>query len=214
MFAELTDIINQLAHHPGHVYADLIPVALIGTVVVIVVHFLLVLITRPSLPRSGARWNLWEKLLYLGLLVCVVDLAATAFYSVLQFGSMSGWFLFVHMFGAGALVALLPLITITWAESNRFGRGQQPTREQPRAKDRSHELDEAPQFLWLSKLAFWIILASGLVTVMTMLLSMLPLFDTEGLHGLLDIHRYTGLLLVVATMFHFYGVLLRRLGLR
>ena len=47
-----------------------------------------------------------------------------------------------------------------------------------------------------------------------MLLSMLPLFDTEGLHGLLDIHRYSGLLLVVATMFHLYGVLLRRAGLR
>ena len=214
MFAELTEFIDRLAHHPGHVYAELIPFILIGTAAVIALHFALVLITKPASPQRGPRWNLWEKLIYFALLICVVDLAVTAFFSVLRFGSMGGWFLFVHMFGSGALVALLPLLAMTWAESNRFGRGKDSARSKKPSKARAGASGDAPRFLWLSKLSFWIILASGLVTVMTMLLSMLPLFDTEGLHGLLDIHRYSGLLLVVATMFHLYGVFLRRLGLR
>lgn len=214
MFAEFTEFIDQLARHPGHVYADLIPWVLIGTVVMIAIHFLLVLITKPSSRRTGTRWNLWEKLIYLALLFCVIDLAVTAFFSVLRFGAMEGWFLFVHMVGSGTLVALLPLLAITWSESSRFGRGKNSTRGRKSADAGTETSAHAPRFLWLSKLAFWIILASGLVTVLTMLLSMLPLFDTEGLHGLLDIHRYSGLLLVVATMFHLYGVLLRRFGLR
>ena len=61
---------------------------------------------------------------------------------------------------------------------------------------------------------FWIILAAGLVTSLTMLFSMLPLFGTDGLHDLLDIHRYSGLVVVVAAILHFYGVVLQRLGWR
>ena len=37
-----------------------------------------------------------------------------------------------------------------------------------------------------------------------MLLSMLPIFGTDGLHALLDIHRYAGLMAVVVLAIHFY----------
>jgi hypothetical protein len=214
MFAQANEWIDQLAHQPGHLYADLVPVALIGTIVVIVVHFVLALIRRPSPPPQRPRWNLWEKLIYLAFLLCVLDLAITAFYSVLKLDAMEGWFLFVHMVGSGGLVALLPLLAITWAEANRFGSGKRGAPVQQSAEAGRGVSDTDSRFPWISKVAFWIILASGLVTVMTMLLSMLPRFGTDGLHALLDIHRYSGLLLVVATMFHLYGVVLGRLGLR
>ena len=47
-----------------------------------------------------------------------------------------------------------------------------------------------------------------------MLVSMLPLFGTDGLESLLDIHRYAGLLAVVTLFMHFYCVLLQRAQLR
>ena len=50
-------------------------------------------------------------------------LGATAFYSVLRFGVMEGWFLFAHMMGSGTLVPMLLLLAVTWVEANRFGHG-------------------------------------------------------------------------------------------
>jgi cytochrome b subunit of formate dehydrogenase len=108
------------------------------------------------------------------------------------------------MFGAGALVGLLPVLAITWAGPSRFGRGPAGTDEET----------YAPRFFWIPKVMFWLFLTSGLIVVMTMLLSMLPLFGTHGLHVLLDIHRYAGLLAVVVLVVHFYCVLLQRARLR
>ena len=61
---------------------------------------------------------------------------------------------------------------------------------------------------------FWLFLTSGLAVILTMLLSMLPIFGTDGLHVLLDIHRYAGLMAVVVLTLHFYCVLLQRARLR
>ena len=60
----------------------------------------------------------------------------------------------------------------------------------------------------------WLILAAGLIAASTMLVSMLPVFGTDGLLRLLNIHRYSSLLVVVALLFHFYGVGLQRFGRR
>jgi cytochrome b subunit of formate dehydrogenase len=61
---------------------------------------------------------------------------------------------------------------------------------------------------------FWLLVTGGFVVTMTMLLSMLPLFGTEELEELLEIHRYSGLVVVVAVALHLYCVLLQRLRWR
>ena len=61
---------------------------------------------------------------------------------------------------------------------------------------------------------FWLLLFSGLAVCLTMLLSMLPLFGTDGLEILLDIHRYAGLLAVVALVVHLYCMIIQRARLR
>lgn len=149
------------------------------------------------------RWNLWERLVYLGALVSVGGLAATSFYPVLQQGVMRHWWLFAHMFGAGVLVAILPLMAINWAGPSCF--------QAPRAAEQPHD---TPHFFWATKLMFWLFLVSGFVVVLTMLLSMLPVFGTDGLYLLLDIHRYSGLIAVITLAFHFYFVLLQSANLR
>ena len=83
--------------------------------------------------------------------------------------------------------------------ANRFQRASEPDLEETLA----------PRFFWIPKVMFWLLLVSGLVVILTMLLSMLPLFGTEELHVLLDVHRYSGLLVVVVLVIHFYCVLLQ-----
>ena len=182
-----------------------ISAALIGAGVVLILHVLLVFVSRPDSGYERESWSIWEKLVYLGVMGAVGVLGFTSFYAVIQTGVMGGWMLFAHMFGAGAFVVALPVIAITWAESSRFGQ-----RTDLSAEEAGYD---AP-FFWIPKVMFWILLGSGLVVIMTMLLSMLPLFGTDGLLRLLDIHRYAGLLAVIAAIFHLYGVVLQRVGLR
>jgi hypothetical protein len=170
--------------------------------ILLVLHLIYAFSKRgPAVSRSP--WSWWERLVYLVTAASVLLLGFTAFYAVLRYGVLEGWLLFVHMFGAGALVAVLPLLAITWCRTSSFG-----------CSVGTGEDDEVMQFTWLPKAAFWVLLAAGFAVSGTMLLSMLPLFGTDGLHVLLDIHRYSGLVVVVALILHAYGVLLQRLALR
>ncbi|MHB0955876.1 MAG: hypothetical protein ACYC6N_17090 [Pirellulaceae bacterium] len=201
MFNDLAKNFPEILHHPGKIYAPLLAIVLAATVVIIVVHLVLTLLRRrTSTPHR--RFSIWEKLVYLGTLVSVAVLGITSFYTVLQFGAMHGWWLFVHMFGAGALTAMLPLLALTWCGANRFGGS------------RARERDDAPRFFWIPRVMFWLFLLAGFAVMITTLISMLPVFGTDGLHILLDIHRYAGLLAVVTLLIHFYCVLLQRAQLR
>lgn len=203
MFAEMSTLIKDVAAHPGEAFGEILPYALLGAVVLVALHLVLSLFGRPA-AVAKARWNLWEKLVYLAASGSIAVLGATAFFAVMRFGALEGWLLFAHMFGAGAFVAILPVLGITWCEANRFGG---------RRVDAGEETAPA-RFFWVPKVMFWIVLTSGLVVTATMLLSMLPLFGTDGQHCLLDIHRYSGLVAVVAIIFHFYSIMLQRFGLR
>ena len=134
----------------------------------------------------------------------MVVLGFSAFVAMTRFGVLDGWFLYVHMFGAGALVAVLPLLAVTWSEANQFC-------VEPAADGM---VAGGQQFFWLPKVMFWALLVGGFFVSGTMLLSMLPLFGSDALHKLLDVHRYSGLLAVVAMVLHVYGVSLQRAGLR
>jgi hypothetical protein len=193
----------NLLEHPGKVYPTVVAVTLIAVIVVIILHLILALLGGRA-PRARKRFNWWEKLVYLGALASVSVLGVTSFYTVLRFGGMHGWWLFAHMFGAGALTAVLPLAALTWCGASRFGQSG------PQAGDAAY----VPRFFWLPRVMFWLFLVAGLGVMLTMLVSMLPLFGTEGLEILLDIHRYAGLLAVVALLIHFYCVLLQRAQLR
>ena len=204
MFAEFNLWNWDLAARPGECFRSLLPVVLIATAVLPGLHLALSLLGRRA-ARPRMPWNLWERLVYLLTLGSVAVLGATAFFAVLRFGALQGWLLFAHMFGAGGLVLVLPLLAITWCEASCFGaRGQQG----------GERGEFAERFFWFPKIMFWILLASGLAVSLSMLLSMLPLFGSDGLQALLDVHRYSGLLAVVATVFHGYSVLLQRVGLR
>lgn len=204
MMAKLTTLADQLLHHPGEAFKSILPYVLIATAAFIVLHLVLSLLGgRASRQRRG--WGWFASLVYLATVVSVTILGVTSFYSVIRFGVLDGWWLFAHMFGAGAFVFVLPVLAITWGLANRFGR-RAVTEEESRGGD--------ARFFWLPKLMYWLLLVSGLAVCLTMLLSMLPLFGTEGLEILLDIHRYTGLLVVVALVIHLYCMIIQRARLR
>ena len=203
-------LIANMTDDPAGAYAALLPYVLGVALAVILLHLVASLVLRPNPPRWTARWNLWEKLIYLVTLLAVGVLAVTSFYAVLTVGHMLGWMLYVHLLGAGPFVVLLLLIALTWAHACRFG----PRKLEVNANDIAANASEALRFGWLAKISFWIMLAAGVATAGTMLVSMLPLLDTVAMQNMITLHRYAGLVLVVAVIFHFYGVWLGKLGLR
>lgn len=229
---------HDLMQRPASAYGRVVVIALIATAVVVVLHFLTALATRPKSPPLRARWSLWEKLVYLVTILTVGVLGVTGFYSVIAQGSMDGWWLLVHVSVAGVFVVILALLALTWAQASRFTctcccgkrarKGSVPpapvsvdpaddapitTSTQPRAQFPGAPLPGA-RFFWLTRLTFWLIIVAGLVTAGSMLINMLPLLGTDDLNDMINVHRYAGLVLVVATILHFYGVWLTKLRLR
>jgi hypothetical protein len=199
MFLALSPILASA--NTGELFNTIMPFALVSVVILMVLHLAISLIFRGA-SAERSKWNLWDVLIYLGTLGCVAVLGVTSFGAVMRYGMLDGWPLFLHMCGAGAFTAVLPLLALSWAHINRFEVG--PGADQTRA----------PKFSWLPKLMFWLILAGGFVVTMTMLVSMLPIFGSDGLHTLLDLHRYSGLVVVVALALHFYGVAIQKIGLQ
>jgi hypothetical protein len=204
MTPTLAKLLTDLGDSPAAMYPKVIIAALIATVAVLLLHLLISLARghRPARPR----WHILAKLIYLGAIISVLILGVTSFYSVLAHGAMHGWFLFAHTIGAGAFVVFLLLIAVMWAMPSRFCAGSCA-----KAANDETVAPAAARFHGLTKLAFWLMLVSGVATAGTMLISMLPLLGTPAMTQMITVHRYAGLVLVVATIVHLYTVALARL---
>ncbi len=222
----LANLINDIGSNPAGQYPQVVKCALLATAGLIVLHLLIALLRGKGQPRP--RWWMIGRVVYLGLVATVAILGSTAFYSVLAHGAMHGWALLLHLVGAGGFVVAFALVAIAWAPWNHCC-------EKPPAGDAAcslpssglRDLDAPSQasptgpsqvpvkprkFAPLTKLCFWLILISGVATAGTMLLSMLPIMGTDEMKQMLDVHRYSGLVLVIATAVHFYTVILGKLG--
>jgi hypothetical protein len=142
-------------------------------------------------PRRKARI---ECLIYATFLFAVLVQALTSFGSMLQgqHESMRGWALIAHMSVAGLFAVTLTAIALLWAEQSTFNRA-------PDAR-----------FYTGEKVAFWLTVVAGFVTLSSALLGMMTWFGTTGQLTLLNLHRWGALALVIVAVFHGYRILLGR----
>ncbi len=211
MMTTLANLFRNIGDSPAAAYSNVVVAALIATAGLIFVHLFISLSRGVRTDRP--RWRILTKLIYLGAVASVLILGGTSFYSVLSHGAMHGWFLFLHLIGAGAFVVCLFLIAVMWAMPMRLCTGRCATPTQTNALN--DDVDSPPpaaRFHCLTKLAFWLILLSGVATAGTMLISMLPLLGTDAMNQMITVHRYAGLVLVVAMLVHLYTVVLARMG--
>ena len=133
-----------------------------------------------------------ERVIYALFLIAVLLMALSSFGMILVGQSMHGWMLILHMSVAGMFAVALTALAVLWAEQASFTR------------------DPAARFYTGEKVAFWLTVAAGFSTILSAMLGMMSWFGTVGQSILLDVHRYSALVLLICAIFHGYRLLMGR----
>ncbi|UCE98846.1 MAG: cytochrome b/b6 domain-containing protein [Planctomycetota bacterium] len=168
------------------------------------VHLFTLLFLEQKLKIVGVL----RKLIYLLALLCFVILLITGFYPVLVHGEhLSGYLLMVHATFAPVFAICLAILAVMWAHNCRFSKSDWPWLQ--RIIHREIVSDEAvteKQEL-VQKICFWLIVLLALPVILSIVLSMFPLFGTKGQEFLLNAHRYSTLLLALVAIIHIYLII-------
>jgi hypothetical protein len=114
---------------------------------------------------------------------------------------MSGLFLIVHVTLAPFFVVALMLSAIFWAHFQQFDHTDYIYLRDIRNKKEIKNPAKMKQNFW-SKIYFWLFLIFSVPAVLSIILSMFPYFGTEGQVTMLNIHRYSTLVLLIIALFY------------
>jgi cytochrome b subunit of formate dehydrogenase len=177
------------------------------------IHVLCLLLIEQRSSLLGAL----KKLCYIVAVVCFILLGLTGFWPVIVHGEhISGWPMILHATLAPIFAICLAIIAITWAGQNRFETGDCPwlhrllrrvTRLALPAQDGPCRCAETSL-----KVTFWAIIILALPLILSIVLSMLPLFGTHWQDFALAAHGWTALVFAVAVLIHTYLAVRVRLG--
>jgi len=152
-----------------------------------------------------------KKLCYLVSVICFLLLGLTGFYPVLVHGEhISGWLMMLHATLAPVFAICLAILGLTWAGEYRFRQGDCPWLQKllRRVTRLSIPADAAEGpcncAATTQKIAFWAIVVLALPLILSIVLSMLPLFGTHWQEVAMAAHRWTALVFAVAVLIHTY----------
>lgn len=153
-----------------------------------------------------------RKLVYLLALLCFLVLAITSFYPVLVLKEpVHGYWLILHATFAPVFAICLAGLAVMWAGNCCFNKNDWPRlqrileRVTPVKRVGEEPSNKCPGLG--QKITFWLIIVLALPLILSIILSMFPLFGTEGQEFLLDTHRYGALLLALVAIVHTYLII-------
>lgn len=145
-----------------------------------------------------------RKLVFLLALLCFVVLLVTGFVPMFFLGKMiTGWWMMIHATAAPVFAGCLAILAVLWADKNRLDKNYCPWLN--RILNRQSKNAAEPQKFELElKICFWIILFLSLPVILSETLSMFYLFGELGQEVLLQLHRYSTLLLALFAIIYLY----------
>ncbi len=153
------------------------------------------------------KWSLigvLRKLVFLLAMVCFAVLVITGFTPIIFVGkSITGWWLMIHATAAPVFAACIAALAVLWADKNRLDKNYWPWLN--RALLRQPKSTAPPEeFELVLKISFWAVLLLSLPMILSAILGTFPLFDTYGQGILLQLHRYSTLLLSLFAIIYLY----------
>jgi len=124
----------------------------------------------------------FKILIFIAVSFCIIVLIITGFFpNLILFQTISGYWLILHVTIAVPFIFCMVLLALTYAE--QFSSKKYP---------------------FLVKATFWLLILLALPLILSIVLSMFPLFGTYGQELLAEIHRYSALLLSMIAILHCY----------
>ncbi|MGD8786170.1 MAG: cytochrome b/b6 domain-containing protein [Phycisphaerales bacterium] len=172
------------------------------------VHLFTLLFIEQKLSPVGVL----RKLVYLLALLCFVVLAITGFYPTLVFGEhISGYPLMIHATFAPVFAICLAILAVMWASRCRFACSDWPWFQRIVQRvtlvKNTGEDSQCESTGLVQKIMFWLIIFLALPLILSIVVSMFPIFGTHWQELLLDIHRYTALVFAIVGIVHIYLVI-------
>jgi len=171
------------------------------------VHVLCLFLIEQRASLLGAL----KKLCYLVSVVCFLVLGVTGFYPVLVHGEhLSGYLMMIHATFAPIFAICLAILALTWAGQYRFRQSDCPwlqglLRRVTRLRIPAEAAEgSCPCSMTAQKMAFWVIVFLALPLILSVVLSMLPLYGTHWQEFALAVHRWTALVFAVVVLVHTY----------
>lgn len=162
---------------------------------------LVYLLTLLFLEQRLGAIGILRKLVYLLALLCLVVLAVTGFYPTLILGKhLSGYLLMMHATFAPVFAGCVAVLAVMWAHNCRFDKNSLQQESVNKATGEKCELGQ--------KISFWLIVSLAVPLILSIMLIMFPLFGTDIQKLLLNLHRYSSLLLALAAIVHTYLIIL------
>jgi len=157
-----------------------------------------------------------RKLVYLLALLCFLILVVTGFYPIfIHSEHLSGYLLMLHATFAPIFAACLAILAVMWAANCRFNKSDWPwlqrILERVTLAKRGDEEFSNERLGLGQKITFWLIVVLALPLILSIVLSMFPLFGTHWQELLLDIHRYTALVFAIVAIIHTYLIIRARM---
>jgi len=168
---------------------------------------LLRLLMPPLLKQRLSVLGILKKLIYLLALLCFVVLLITGFGPRLILGkSLSGYWVMAHVTFAPVFALCVAALAVMWAHRCRFDKSDYQALlhliQRHTQKDALCEISEL-----IRKICFWLICVLAVPLILSIVLSMFPLFGTAGQKFLFHLHRYSALLFALAAIVHTYLVI-------
>lgn len=139
--------------------------------------------------------TLIRRIVYLITLFLFLIMVISAFIPIVLFGdSLNGLFLLVHVSAAPLFAITLAILIILSAHSNRFNKSDVDLSN----KNKKFNFNQ----IGYIKITFWLIVLFSIPTMISVILGMFPLFGTEGQLYLLEIHRYSAVIIFFLVILH------------
>ena len=139
-----------------------------------------------------------QSVVYLVTILAFLIMVITGFISLLfTGGALTGILLMIHVSIAPFISITFAMLVVLFAQSNRFNDNDITISTEDDGKKKIIYKDSA-----YLKINFWLIGVFSLPAMVSIILSMFPLLGTEGQIYLLEIHRYSVLIISILVIFH------------
>jgi len=144
----------------------------------------------------------FRKMIYLLTMTLFLILAVTSYLQIVMTGGpLSGWLLIIHVSAAPFFAISLMMAILLWAHLRRFDQQDWQYLQQVVGKKKVPAILAENHDVW-EKLNFWLFMVSAIPAILSIIFQLYPVFDTDGMKFLLQVHRYSTLILFILVLNH------------